>query len=98
MGTFGQANVALTHWVKESFIFILIRVASALAKWTEITRMQRFVQANKQKAKVCWNDRGSDSVDYSGYRTQTASSHHVFRRLVRSSRKLQQICLGSMEH
>jgi len=29
---FGEANIALTRWVEEGSIFILIRVAHALAK------------------------------------------------------------------
>jgi len=32
LGIFGLATIALTCWVKEGFIFILIRVANALAK------------------------------------------------------------------
>lgn len=32
IGMFGQAIIALTHWVKEASIFILIRAAHALAK------------------------------------------------------------------
>jgi len=32
LGIFGQANLALTHWVKERSIAILIWVARAFAK------------------------------------------------------------------
>ena len=32
IGMFGKANVALTRWVKEDSVFMLIRVARALTK------------------------------------------------------------------
>ena len=37
IGVFGRVNIALTCWVNEGSIFILIRVARALAK-TEMTQ------------------------------------------------------------
>jgi len=46
---FGQAIAALTHWVKESSIVILIHVARRLAKWAEIMQMEKIALATKEK-------------------------------------------------
>jgi len=101
-GIFEQANVALTCWVNEGAIFILLRVTRALAKNTENmpNSLRQLTKKQKFNALVHPNNRDSESTHFSRYCTISRGSPRpgAFGRLDRSNRNHQRAYLGSTAH
>jgi len=95
-GIFGQANVALTRWVKEGVVFILIRVL----KWNHVNSKIRVGNWTKSESPTRQFVQTTETVSqtyFSCYRTISPKSPRLnaFGLCVQSSRKLQCVCSGS---